>query len=95
MTERDLTRSLIYLNLHDVDGLIDIARNREPLTELQTELVQRLATTVVTILADDQWPIPKAFEGRIALAVLPLAPLPSLPAALALVANGGQDHANN
>ena len=81
MTERDLTRSLIYLNLYDMDGLIDIARadtSTNTITPLQFELIQRLATAIVQPIkpATDE-----LFEGQVALAVYPLEPLTPQPPA--------------
>ena len=93
MTECDLTRSLLYLDLNDMDGLIDIARYgvapmaTNPKTQ---QLIQQLANGIVSqVLGDKAMAevVGKApadpdndeerslFEGRAALAVLPLAPL--------------------
>ena len=49
MTNDDLTRSLIYLDSFDMDGLIDIARyGFNPTTNVTTKnLVQRLANAIV------------------------------------------------
>ena len=80
MTERDLTRSLIYLNLYDMDGLIDITRAdiTTPLTSLQLDLVKRLANAIVEPLKSNTC---EPFEGQVALAVYPLQPLALQPAA--------------
>jgi hypothetical protein len=93
MTSNDLTRSLIYLDLNDMDGLIDIARygvvpmTTNPKTQ---QLIQQLANGIVSqVLGDktmtavvgdapadpDNGEERPLFEGRAALAVLPLAPL--------------------
>ncbi len=53
MTNDDLTRSLIYLDSFDMDGLIDIARyGVDPATtnEVTRLLMQRLATAIVTMV---------------------------------------------
>ena len=82
MTENDITRSLIYLNLYDMDGLIDIARantSTDTITPLQFELIQRLAMAIVKPVApvgfDSQPQTAELFEGQVALAVYPLTPL--------------------
>jgi hypothetical protein len=93
MTKSDLTRSLIYLDLNDMDGLIDIARyGVDPMTTnpKTRQLIQQLANGIVSQVLgdkamaevigeapadpnnDEERPL---FEGRAALAVLPLAPL--------------------
>jgi hypothetical protein len=95
MTSNDLTRSLIYLNLYDMDGLIDIARadtSTNTITPLQFELIKRLAMAIVKPVAPvefeggqlQQSPL---FEGRVALAVYPLEPLTEQ--------QGGLNHASN
>jgi hypothetical protein len=79
MTEHDLTRSLIYLNLYDMDGLIDIARTTitpNTITPLQLELIQRLATAIVKPIKPTN---DELFEGQVALAVYPLEPLTEQP----------------
>jgi hypothetical protein len=84
MTERDLTRSLIYLNLYDMDGLIDIARadtSTSTITPLQFELIKRLAMAIVKPVApagfERQPQAAELFEGQVALAVYPIEPLTS------------------
>ncbi len=54
MTNDDLTRSLIYLDSFDMDGLIDIARYGVDPTitsEVTQQLMQRLATAIVDMVA--------------------------------------------
>ena len=50
MTNNDLTRSLIYLDTFDMDGLIDIARfgvDPTSTNEATWQLIQRLAIAIV------------------------------------------------
>lgn len=57
MTATDLTRSLIYLDLPDVDGLIDIVRyGVEPMATKPTtrQLIQRLANSIVPLVLGDE-----------------------------------------
>jgi hypothetical protein len=96
MTTNDLTRSLIYLNLYDMDGLIDIARTTitpNTITPLQLELIQRLATAIVQPIKPNT---NELFEGRVALAVYPLSPLTEQPLTPQPTTQaGGLNHASN
>lgn len=94
MTECDLTRSLIFLNLEDVDGLIDIARSGEaPITELQTDLIKTLSRAIVKVIADGKLDTTELFEGEIAIEVHPIEALFNVPDEL--VSDGERRHENN
>ena len=68
MTTTDLTRSLIYLDLNDVDGLIDIARYgvmpmaTNPATQ---QLIQRLAIGIITQVLGDKAMTTAVGKGQI------------------------------
>ena len=104
MTDRNTTRSLVYLNHFDMDGLITIARNgleTNP-TQFTHQLIQRLAIAIVAPIAppggmapcDYDADDPLVYQGRVALAIYPLERLKPL-AATAANDQGGYDDENH